>query len=92
MAGESELSAVDGIKRAFVMHSAFHDQPWPVNDSGGDHGLSRTVENCDTADTAHTVRLPDDLLCRFFPSDSRNDFSGALPRRKKFGETQKKVL
>ena len=37
------------------------------NDSGDDPGLSRTVGSGDTADTAHTVRLPDVLLCRSFP-------------------------
>ena len=74
------------------MHGAFCDQPWPGNDSGGDPGLSRTVGNGDTADAAHTVRLPDVLLCRFFSRDSRNYYLGVLPRRKKFGETRNEVL
>ena len=66
--------------------------PWPGNDSGGDPGLSRTVGNGDTADTAHTVHLPDVLLCRFFSCDSRNHYLGVLPRRKKFGETRNEML
>ena len=46
----------------------------------------------DTADTAHTVRLPDVLLRRFFSCNSRNYYLGILPRRKKFRETRNEVL
>ena len=49
-----------------MIQGAFCDQPWPDNDCGDGPGLSRTVGSGDTADTAHTVRLPDVLLCRFF--------------------------
>ena len=65
--GQRDVSSVDWAKRALVIHGAFCDQPWPGNDSGDDPGLSRTVGSGDTADTAHTVRLPDVLLCRSFP-------------------------
>ena len=92
MTGEKELSSVDWTNRALVMHSAFCDQPWPGNDSGGDPGLSHTVENGDTADTAHTVHNSDVQLCRFFSCDSRKYFLGVLPKRKKFGETRNEML
>ena len=63
------------------MHGAFCDQPWPGNEAGGDPGLSRTVGSGDTADAAHTVRLPfyfawslffmpfAKLLCRHFAEE-----------------------
>ena len=74
------------------MYGTFCEQPWPVNDCGDDPGLSRTVGSGDTAHTAHTVRLPDVLLRRFFPCDSRNYSLGILPRRKEFSKTRTKML
>ena len=66
--------------------------PWPGNDSGGDPGPSRTLRNGDTADTAHTVRLPDVLFRRFISCDSPNYYLGVLPRKNKFGETRNEAL
>ena len=91
-AGQTELSSVDWTKRALVVHGTFSDQPWPGNDSGNDPGLSRTVGSGDAVDTAHTVRLPDVLLCRFFPCDSRTHDLRILPRRQKFSKTRNEML
>ena len=77
-AGQRELSSVDWTRRGLFLHGAFCDQPGPGNDSGDDPGLSRTVGSSDTSDTAHTVRLPDYLLCRYFSCDSENYFLGHL--------------
>ena len=89
---QSNKTAGDWAKRALLMPSAFCDQPWPGNDSGDDPGPSRTVGSGDTADAAHTMCLPDVLLCRFFFCDSRNYCLGILPRRQKFSKTRNKML
>ena len=74
------------------MHGAFCDQPLPGNDSGYDPGLSRTVGSGDTADKAHTVRLPDVLLCRFFPCDSRFFFFRRFAEEEEIQQTRNKML
>ena len=42
--------------------------------------------------TAHTVRLPDVLLCRAFCLQFAKLFFGVLPRRKKISKTPNKML
>ena len=73
------------------MHGAFCDQPWSGNDPGDDPWPILCCGAGDTAQTAHTVRLPDvlrrcDVFLRFGGEEM-----GILLRRQKFRKERNKM-